>query len=369
MTDLYAHHLTQAIQTTFAYERQDETRVYKGKVEHFLIGNAPHGGYIISLCTNATQQHQASTTHRDPAHLTAQFFSPCQPGAVQVGVKTLSVSKRWTRLDASLMQYSKTNDVSSTPVERVRLTYLYTDLPHPAGWGSEPKDDNLSLLPWSKSPFARPTPLLQHPSELKEAPMYPSFHFKDVVKWSELVPIGPEDSPNPSSAPFQKMHSAFYWSQVHEEDDVTQNVALVSFFADMFMNGPELIAAPGVGRKYWFPTMTLSLDFKAKVHLCRTGGNCFPLAGVPGGPSGASPSKSTVGIYFATKSISEGQHDQTVEVWTSPGGIGEGDASLGGPEWRKEAQLLAVSTQLALVIPYSVNEKIANRKDDKSSKL
>ncbi|KDE04866.1 hypothetical protein MVLG_04726 [Microbotryum lychnidis-dioicae p1A1 Lamole] len=353
--------LTEAIRTTFAYERQAGTRVYKGKVEHFLIGNAPHGGYIISLCTNATQQHQSSTPHRDPAHLAAQFFSPCQPGAVQVEVKTLSASKRWTRLDVSLMQYSRTDDVASSPVERVRLTYLYTDLPHPAEWGSSPNADNLSVLPWSESPFARPTPLAQHPSELREAKMYPSFQFRDVVKWSELVLIGPEDSPDPSAAPFQRMHSAFYWSQVHEEDDVTKNVELVCFFADMFMNGPELIqgAHQEVGRKYWFPTMTLSLDFKAK----------FPLVGVPGAPSGSSPSKSTVGIYFATKSISEGRHDQTVEVWTSPGGIGEGDAKLGGPEWRQEAQLLAVSTQLALVIPYSVNEKIANREDDKSSKL
>jgi hypothetical protein len=94
----------------------------------------------------------------------------------------------------------------------------------------------------------------------------------------------------------------------------------------------------------WFPTLTFSLDFKSR----------FPLSAVPANTStstNTTPSRTTVGLYSVCKFIHEGRHDQTVEVWSAPSGIGEkGGRKIGSDEWRREAQILGISTQVSWML-------------------
>jgi hypothetical protein len=78
--------------------------------------------------------------------------------------------------------------------------------------------------------------------------------------------------------------------------------------------------------------MTLTIEFK------------FPI------PSTMELAKRTVGLYSCSRYINQpqGRHDAFVEVWTAPSNIGEGKEEAG---WRKKQLCLAISTQMALVIP------------------
>lgn len=108
---------------------------------------------------------------------------------------------------------------------------------------------------------------------------------------------------------------------------------LLPFFADVAKNGPESLPADQRPGPSWFPTLTLSLDFKAK----------FPLP-----PASA---KRTFGLYSTTKSIHDGRHDLTVEVWSAPLDLGEGGTAEDGGKWRTEgSRLLGVSTQVRFVL-------------------
>lgn len=83
--------------------------------------------------------------------------------------------------------------------------------------------------------------------------------------------------------------------------------------------------------------MSLSLDYKSK----------FPLE--------STFATRTFGLYSTTKSIHEGRHDLTVEVWAAPADLGarkaeerEREQGADGVErWRREgARLVGVSTQV-----------------------
>lgn len=76
-------------------------------------------------------------------------------------------------------------------------------------------------------------------------------------------------------------------------------------------------------------------------------------------------SQRTVAIYSSGKFMNDPQsrHDAYVEVWTAPSNIGEGEEKDG---WKEHQRCLAVSTQMAILVPFAVNEKRA-RKNGKSS--
>lgn len=110
----------------------------------------------------------------------------------------------------------------------------------------------------------------------------------------------------------------------------------------MFRNGPELIPyTRPVGAAYvgaWYPTLTFSLDFKSP----------FPLSPIPSLDSPVAPR--TVGLYSVSNTIRDGRHDNTVEVWSAPCGIAEEGIEVGSEEWRQRCQILAVSTQVSLIL-------------------
>jgi len=92
--------------------------------------------------------------------------------------------------------------------------------------------------------------------------------------------------------------------------------------------------------------MTLAIEFK------------FPI------PTTPDYAHRTVGIYACGRFMNDpqGRHDEYVEVWTSPGNIGEGEEVEG---WREKQVCLATATQMALVLPLEVNHARAKTDDAK----
>jgi len=77
----------QAIRSELAYTRGNGVAVYNAAVSKtYTIGSVPHGGYVLSIITQAALQHQkVSSPHHDPAHLSADFLKPSSVGPCQVG--------------------------------------------------------------------------------------------------------------------------------------------------------------------------------------------------------------------------------------------------------------------------------------------
>jgi len=72
----------------------------------------------------------------------------------------------------------------------------------------------------------------------------------------------------------------------------------------------------------------------------------------------------TIGLFHQNRFMIQGRHEVYAEIWTSPSDIGDGFAS-GGKEkvnWKNDMVCLAVSTQMALVVPMKINSKRADAK-------
>lgn len=111
-----------------------------------------------------------------------------------------------------------------------------------------------------------------------------------------------------------------------------------AFFADMFRNLPELLPKGQKPGMSWFPTMVMAIDFKFKI------------------PKSSKYARRTVGLHAYGTFMQDGRHDNSVEVWTAPCELGEANATV-DKDWRIDQFCLAVSTQMALTLDISVNEK------------
>lgn len=79
-----------------------------------------------------------------------------------------------------------------------------------------------------------------------------------------------------------------------------------------------------------FPTLTISLLFHAALPVTA------PYLS----------DQYTLGVYSPGGSpIHQGRHEQRIEVWTAPSGVGQGAEQEG---WRERSMLLCTSTQAAL---------------------
>ncbi|BGP40569.1 hypothetical protein JCM10449v2_004531 [Rhodotorula kratochvilovae] len=305
----------------------------------WCVGSVAHGGYLLCILTDAVLAHQrlASSPHTDPAHLTSQFFSATVPGKAQVEIKVVSTSKRWTRLDVDLFQWSPDPNTSSFTapgqerILRIRTHFLVSSLP------PHPEAGTLNYL-------ARPCPLLEHPGAIEmsdggdEVPAKLRFH--EGMRWKVVDCVKPNDGTLAWGA----------WIEMKGGEEVDKLATLVPFFADVAKNGPELLPESERPGPAWYPTMSLSLDFKS----------AFPLSSSSGS---AQYGTRTFGLYSTTKSIHDGRHDLTVEVWAAPADLGarkpdgsETQEEEGVARWRTEgARLVGVSTQMALAVPLEVN--------------
>ncbi|GAA5863015.1 hypothetical protein JCM8547_003651 [Rhodosporidiobolus lusitaniae] len=357
--------LDKAVGVTLAYIKQGAppysgpSHVYTADLSsNWCVGSTAHGGVLLGVLTSAVQTHQslASSPHVHVAHLTSQFLSASLLGRASVEVQQVSATKRWTRLDVKLFQYTPDPypaDRTAPGVERVlRITahFLVGSLPPLPPPGPGPKTEGTTL-----NYFERPCPLLDHPGGLEaDTPVPAKLRFRNGMRWKEVRVEKAEG-----------VLSWGAWIEMTGGEDLTSSAALLPFFADVAKNGPELLDPPPAPS--WYPTMNLSLDFKA----------AFPLLSSTSSQSSSlGPARHTLGIYSTTKLIYEGRHDLTVEVWSAPCELGAG-GEAGGQEkdekgverWRREgSRLLGVSTQMALALSLEVNHGRARKKDDVENK-
>ncbi|BGP55876.1 hypothetical protein JCM8202v2_003483 [Rhodotorula sphaerocarpa] len=306
------------------------TDVYEADISPvWCVGSVAHGGVLVNVLVDAVLKRQArySSAHRDPAHLSAQFLTATVPGKATVEVKVVSESKRWTRLDVELYQW--TPDVNTTyyldpktqRTLRIRAHVLVTTLPdhpplHAGSAVSAPVDMNNFL--------SRPCPLLVHPSQVDMSDggthVPEKLMFRDGMRWKDVEVTNSDGSLASGS-----------WIELTGGEDVSLSAG------------------------NWYPTMSFALDFKSK----------FPLNPPPSAAAsstGPPLARRTFGIYSTTKTIHEGRHDLTVEVWAVDGELGVGPPrgeekdEDGVARWRRDgARLVGVSTQMALSMGIAVN--------------
>ncbi|KAJ3733874.1 hypothetical protein DFJ43DRAFT_167953 [Lentinula guzmanii] len=91
----------------------------------------------------------------------------------------------------------------------------------------------------------------------------------------------------------------------------------------------------------WFPTITMTMEYKFTIPR----------------PSKATPSHSnrTLGVFSSTSFLhgALGRHSSLTEVWTAPCDIGEAVEVAEG--WQDDQVCLAVSTQMAVIVPMEKN--------------
>jgi len=115
--------------------------------------------------------------------------------------------------------------------------------------------------------------------------------------------------------------------------------SMIPFFADLVINTPDLLPKEARGGYSWYPTVTMSVEFKSRI------------------PTSPEFGQRTIGLYSQERFMTEGRHDIYAEVWSAPcdlDNIREGDEDK---TWKSQMVCLAVSTQMALVVPMDVNNR------------
>ncbi|KAF8158188.1 thioesterase-like superfamily-domain-containing protein [Crassisporium funariophilum] len=314
------------------------TQCYGGVVDpDWSVGSVANGGYVLALILEACIQFQSSTTHLDPIHVTAHYLRPTFIAPFTVCVRPIKTGSGFTNLSAELLQQGK--------VKIMAHVIFGTNAPHV-------RDKvNLNLNP--PSPYARRHPLYTHPSEAIVLPLRHTWKFHPHVKWTEerdIIAKNKSDSPNrtnSSTVGGGGLEWGTWFEFVDEEEKITS--PSLAFLVDIFLNTPTLLPkSERVGlTTSWFPTMTMSIEFKNKIP---------PPSTVHAGR--------TVGLYSSGRFMTapQGRHDVYVEVWTAPSRIGEGEPS---ENWRDNQVCLAIATQMALTLPMEVNEKKARESNSK----
>ncbi|KAF7364838.1 hypothetical protein MVEN_00354100 [Mycena venus] len=300
-----------------------DTKIFRGDIDaEWTVGNVPNGGYVLALVLDACIRHQAPTPHRDPIHVSAHFLQATSIAPFEVHVRTLRKGRGFTNVLADLVQQDRT---------RITSHLIFGSLEPPR------------LVPPSR--YARRLPLYAHPSAAVDTPMARPWRFKEHIRWAADPQLRAQNSPDSptrtSSATIGG--GGLVWGAWFEltgaDDHVTP--ASIAFLADTFINLPSLLPRSErnglVSGETWFPTMTLSIEFKAPIP-----------------PPSERHSARTVGLYSTGTFWGEpqGRHDAYVEIWTAPSNLGVGKEKDG---WRDDQFCLATATQMALAMPMAVN--------------
>ncbi|KAJ6585390.1 thioesterase-like superfamily-domain-containing protein [Mycena capillaripes] len=315
--------LGKALSVSYHGPSDADSKVYRGDVDpEWTVGHVPNGGYALALVVQACIQHQASTPHRDPVHVTAHFLQATSIAPFEVRVRILKRGRGFTNLLADLVQQDRT---------RITTHLIFGTLGPPR------------LV--APSSYARRLPLYVHPSAAVETRMARPWRFKNHIKWAgdpHLRAQNLPDSPARTSSTTVGGGS-LVWGAWFELSDPEERVtpASIALLADIFLNLPSLLPRSERGglvpAETWFPTMTLSIEFQAPIP-----------------PPSARHSTRTVGLYSTGTFWGEpqGRHDSYLEVWTAPTNLGQG-AEVDG--WRDDQFCLATATQMALTLPMEVN--------------
>ncbi|KDQ62681.1 hypothetical protein JAAARDRAFT_203757 [Jaapia argillacea MUCL 33604] len=334
--------LSKSLTTTLISPPRDGTSTYKGTIDKdWNIASVPNGGYVLGLIIQSSITHQKHTPHPTPLHITAHYLRPTSPTTpFCIRVRTLRVGRSVSNIVAELSQSDETKIIS----------HLIFTSPSPSPTSSLTPTPISSLT--SKltppSPYARRIPLHSHPSLSPPTPIPKSWNFAAHISLAEdrsLISASLHKATARGEARVGEVRGgdglewAAWFELVGEGECITN--ASIAFLVDTFKNLPELLPKDqrkGLGPS-WFPTLTLSLEYKSP----------FPF------PSPTHSSR-TVGLYSSGRFLNEphGQHDAYVEVWSAPSDIGKGREEKG---WREEQVCLAVSHQVALVVPMEVNQR------------
>ncbi|KAJ2927492.1 hypothetical protein H1R20_g9608, partial [Candolleomyces eurysporus] len=327
----------QAVAVRLAENQPNDRKVYEGTIDPtWNIGNVPC--YALALILQSCIQHQASTPHVDPLHISAHFLRPTNSQVpFKVYVQTVKTGKGFSNLVAEFRQE-----------DSVRITS------HAIFGVNGPTDDMPDLTLKPPSSYARRHPLYLHPSEGERHPMRNLWNFHKHIAWAyddKLTSLNAPDHPSRTNSSTVG-GGGLEWGGYLQFESPTERLtnAYIPFLADMFINTINLLPksefGSGLGTS-WFPTMTLAIEFK------------FPISQLD--PS--NHSMRNVGLYSLGRFVNNPQrrHDVYVEVWSAPSNIGEGEPQDG---WRDEQFCLATATQMALTVPIALNIKNGKKKTD-----
>ncbi|THH30424.1 hypothetical protein EUX98_g3764 [Antrodiella citrinella] len=189
-----------------------------------------------------------------------------------------------------------------------------------------------------------------HPSQCQTTPARAKWTYKDNITLAN-DPVHAKNAETPQ----QGLEYGLWLSLNDRQEQLT--TPMLAFMADTYEALDEHIpgahqqlrakrqpVSGGIAITSWAPTMVMTLEFK------------FPVPK----PSSTDYSSRTVAVFSSGKFMNDpqGRHDVYVEVWTAPSDIGEGVVK---DDWKETQRCLAVSTQMALLLPMDVNKKLGSR--------
>ncbi|TFK40756.1 thioesterase-like superfamily-domain-containing protein [Crucibulum laeve] len=309
-------------------------KVYEGDID----SDVPNGGYVLALIMEACIRYQSSTAHIDPIHVTAHYLRTTYILPFEVHVRTLKTGKGFTNLSAELIQDG---------VLRVTIHAVF-------GVNAPSPTDKFQLTLAPPSTYARRLPLYSHPSKAVVKPMRHTWKFHHQIQWAYDPEILKKNLPDAANRTNSNTvgGGGLEWGAWFEFTDKEERITSPSlvFLVDIFLNTPSLLPKsekPGLTTS-WFPTMTLSVEFKAPIP-----------------PPSSKHAARTVGLYSLGRFMThpQGRHDVYVEVWTAPSDvIGTGNPADG---WRDNQVCLATAMQMTLTLPMEANERNAKRNTPK----
>ncbi|KAF8630933.1 hypothetical protein AX17_005290 [Amanita inopinata Kibby_2008] len=311
-----------------------KSKVYTGTVDpEWTVAAIPNGGYVLALIVDSCIQHQSSTAHKDPIHVTAHYLRPTAVGSFEVHVRIVKSGKAFTNLAAELVQKGLT---------RVTTHIIFgTNAPSPT------QRTRVTIDP--PSSYARHIPLHVHPSKSRPSRLRGVHNFSRHIKTTtdpEIVVKNQLDSPTRTKSSTVGGGGLEWggWFEFVDKNEKVTNSSL-AFLVDILVNVPRLLPSEVRGNLHnsWFPTMVLSFEFKHPI----------PWPSI-------THADRTVGIYSVGRFLNDPdhRHDTYVEIWSAPSNIGEG-ADTG--DWRDKQVCLATATQMALAMPFEVNEAKAKK--------
>ncbi|KAI0263995.1 thioesterase-like superfamily-domain-containing protein [Gloeopeniophorella convolvens] len=292
----------------------DGTKIFGATADPvWTVGKVPHGGYILGIMIEAAAQYQAKSAHKDPLHATVHYLRAISTTApFEVSVKTIRRGQGFTNLTAEAFQKG---------VLKITSHLVFGVLEGGAAPGATP------LVLRRPDPRARQTPFQTPPSQTEPLKFQDIASFSNEIIWSRdnTIQGHHEELVRADEGPGGAEDGRYY--ELYPGQAVTP--AFLSFVCDSF---PGLLPYPaGLKKVSWFPTVSMSLEFKTPI------------------PRGTR----TVGVFGASRFIEEplGRHDFYAEVWTVPDNITDKGSKL--PEnWRDEQRCLLVATQFAMVMQF-----------------
>ncbi|KAF7309038.1 hypothetical protein MKEN_01105300 [Mycena kentingensis (nom. inval.)] len=275
--------------------------------EDWAISLVPHGGYVLSVVTEACIAHQASSELTSPIHVGAHYINQMVVGAAEIRLRVVKEGKNFVNIVADLEQEGTLRFTAHFIFSRSILSTYPLKAPAPG------------------SQFGRLIPFQTPPQTL-----LPKRPWDDNLPWFPYIRWAVD--PSFSMAGTNGLTHWGAWVELN--DPVSQNtLSSLGVFADCIFNLGFLWPKEVTGGASWQPTLTLDLEWKHPIPA----------------PSAAHAPR-TVGVYVVSGYLGapQSRHSTFVEIWSAPAGIAEKKKLL-RDGWREEQVLLAVSAQMQLI--------------------